>query len=148
MLTRVALQGKNQSGKFFYMASIERHHGSYCVVWREAGVKKSKGGFARRADAQAFRVEIERRSLLGELYHEPPMTFGEFAGLLIVDGRVAVDADGPDTWFGRYRKTVRPSSFKRRTDDVRHLRELLPLTVDRVTRPVLATLYDRVAPAR
>jgi integrase len=36
------------------------------------------------------------------------------------------------------------SSYKRRTDDVRHLQELLLLTFDRITAPLLTELYGRI----
>lgn len=116
------------------MASIESHYGSYRVVWRENGKKKSKSGFARKRDAELFAHDIERKFLLGELYRETPVTFGEFAGLSLDGTRVLVDDTEPTTWFGRYRLECRkPKTYSRRRGAAQHLRELVPVTFDRIT---------------
>lgn len=127
------------------MAWREKHHGSYRVCWRGPdGKKKTKGGFSRAKDADAFKLEVERRELLGGLYEEKAQTFGEFAGLYIEGEKVKIRGDGPETWFGRYKKEVATSSYWRRRDSVQHLRDLVPLTFQEITPNLLDELYVKV----
>src|SRR5712691_10477006 len=76
-------------------------------------------------------LELTRRAQLGHLYDEAPVTFGDFAGLTLSDkDKVTLTGDG---WFERYRTTVRPSTYDRRVDVIKHLHELVPLRIDRMT---------------
>lgn len=127
------------------MAWREKHHGSYRVCWRDpSGKKLTKGGFQRAKDADAFKLEVERRELLGGLYEEKAMTFGEFAGLTVDGEKVRINADGPDTWFGRYKREVATTSYWRRRDSALHLRDLIPLTFQQITPNLLDELYVKV----
>jgi integrase len=101
----------------------------YRIVWRTPdGSKKSKS-FTRSKDADTFRVEIERKERLGDLWEERPLTFGEFW----------------EPWVERYRPQVRPASFKRRMETKRHLAELWPLTFDKITPALVEDIVMPVA---
>jgi hypothetical protein len=104
----------------------------YRVVWcldPSRPQKKKSNSFDRSKDADVFLVETKRRAQLGALYQEAPETFGDFAGLALNGKRVKVTGDG---WFGRYRQTVRASTYDRRCDLRKHLADLIPVRIDRI----------------
>ncbi len=120
------------------MASIRSHRtkdGSrrYEVRYRDAENKQRCRWFTRAKDAQAFKVDIERRQQAGLLYQSAPERFGDLA----------------QAWFERFERgaagRVRP-----RPGTIRINRELLPklaplseLPVDSIRR---AVVEDLVAP--
>jgi hypothetical protein len=104
----------------------EKH---YRVAWREPDGGKRSRSFDRSKDADAFKVEIQRRSQLGELFREAPETFSDFW----------------NEWVERYRPTVRASSFRRRIGTENLLSELKPLTFDRITPAVVEDVVTAVA---
>lgn len=115
----------------------------YRVVYRDGAGKKHSKSFDRSKDADAYMLDCNRREQLGHLYEDAPQAFGEFAGLTINDkGRVVLTGDG---WFERYKTSVRTSTFDRRVDVIRHLKELLPLRMDRITP---ALVEDQVTTIR
>jgi integrase len=61
------------------MAHVRRRQtsegGRFDVCWREFGRHRSRT-FSFRKDADRFRVEVERRVQLGDLYEAPPITLG------------------------------------------------------------------------
>lgn len=118
----------------------------YRTVWRTPEGKKQSRSFDRKRDAQTFKVEIERRTQLGDLFTERPLSFGEFVGLKWTNEKgVHVDGDSPSSWIARYQPTVRAGSFKRRSETFRYLAEFLPLTFDRVTPAVVEDAVARMA---
>jgi hypothetical protein len=96
------------------MASIRRYRtakaGSrFEVRWRDARGRDRCRTFKLRADAQRFRVDVERRQQLGPLFDARAEYFGDFL----------------DGWLARYEQRVRPSSYER---GVQALRQFRPLT--------------------
>jgi integrase len=73
--------------------------------------------FVTERDARRFRVEIERRQQLGPLYDAPAETFGDFL----------------DGWLARYETTVRPSTYARVVEALRHVRVFAPLYVEQLS---------------
>lgn len=116
----------------------ETQNGSrYRVGWRPDpnNPKKVKSKtFIRSRDADAFKMEVERREQLGSLFEEEPQTFGEFAGLAIEGNRVVLTGSG---WFERYRDSVKPSSFERRLAVRKYLAEFIPHRLDRISAAML-----------
>jgi integrase len=105
----------------------------YDVVWRDKTLGKQKvKTFVRKKDADIFELEKTREEISGELVvpTQASVTFGAFAGLTVIDGKVVVGDDG---WFGRYRTQVRAGSYKRRTDGKNWLAPLIDLPLERVT---------------
>jgi integrase len=120
------------------MASIRPHRTKdgarrYEVRFRDGEGKQRCRWFTVAKDAQAFKVDIERRQQAGLLYQSAPERFGDVA----------------DAWFKRFERgaagRVRP-----RPGTVRITRELLPklaplhdLPVDRIRR---SAVEDFIAP--
>jgi integrase len=111
----------------------------YDVVWRCSGCEKHPAlgkqhvkTFVRKKDADVFELEKTREEIAGEpiVPTQESVTFGAFAGLSLTDGKVIVGDEG---WFGRYRTTVRPGSYKRRTDAKNWLVPLIDVPLERVT---------------
>jgi integrase len=106
------------------MASIRRYltkcgDRRWEVRWRDGAARDRSKVFGREGDAKRFKVDVERRQQLGPLYDARRVLFGEFF----------------DGWRDRYELTVRPSTFERRMDAVKHLRAFMPVYVDQVTAP-------------
>lgn len=100
--------------------------------------KKTSKSFVRSKDADAYMLELTRQEQLGHLWTDKPTTFGEFAGLELNDkGRVVLTGDG---WFSRYKSTVRLSSYDRRRSIVNHLKDFLPMRIERITPGIVEDL--------
>jgi integrase len=87
------------------------------VRWRDGTGRDRSKAFAREGDAKRFKVDIERRQQLGQLYDVRRIALGEFF----------------EGWRGRYEQQVRPSTFERGMEAVKHLQPLMPLYLDQVT---------------
>lgn len=117
----------------------------YAISYRDkTGKVITKGGFMRSKDADAYKLDVERREQLGILYTEKPETFGEFVGLSIKDGKVVISDDTPETWYGRYKQTISQSSYKARRGVASHLAELIPLYFEQISPKLVEDLYMRV----
>lgn len=117
----------------------------YLVEWRPDPSnprKTSSKTFHRSKDADAFKLEIERREQLGSLYQEEPETFAEFAGLTWLNDKVELTGSG---WFGRYQHSVRPSSFQRRKDIRKHLAPFMDVRLDRLNPALVEDEVSSVA---
>jgi integrase len=112
------------------MASIRSYRTSlkesrFEVRWRDGAGRDRCKTFKLKADALRFKVEVERRQQLGELYEAPPETFGTF-----VEG-----------WLARYERLVRPGTYQRAVEALRHFRDFAPRRLDDMRA---ADLEDRV----
>jgi hypothetical protein len=74
------------------VASIRKRRGRFEVRWRDRRGQRSQT-FTRRADAERFKLEVERKAQLGGLFEAEPMFFSEFL----------------DGWLDRFEQRVRPS---------------------------------------
>ena len=106
------------------MASIRSYatanHGKrWEVRWRDAAGHDRSKVFAREGDAKRFKVDVERRQQLGPLYDARRVLFVEFF----------------EGWRDRYEQRVRPATFERGMQAVKHLEPFMPLYVDQVTGP-------------
>lgn len=77
----------------------------YRTVWRAPNGKKRSKSFGRMKDANRYRLEVERKAELGELYEAAPETFGAFLS----------------GWLVRYRQRVRASSYHRTLEVLKHM---------------------------
>ena len=75
------------------VASIRKRRGRFEVRWRDGGGQRSRT-FTRKADADRFKVEVERQAQLGSLYEAEPVFFS-------------------DGWLERFEQRVRPSTYAR-----------------------------------
>lgn len=86
------------------MASIRPYETTlgrrYLVRFRVNGRPQSKGGFARKRDAELFASDLLRRKTLGQLYESRPEELGAYL----------------DAWLERYRLRVRASTHQRRKE--------------------------------
>jgi integrase len=97
------------------------------VCWREFGRHRSRT-FSFRKDADRFRVEVERRFQLGDLYEAPPMTLGA----------------AHRSWRERW-QIGKPSSTVTRKDEAwPHVERLEDVPLTALTR---AALEDAIAAA-
>lgn len=97
--------------------------------WRDAAGRDRSKAFGREGDAKRFKVDIERRQQLGPLYDARRVLFGEFfAG-----------------WRERYELRVRPATFERGMQAMKHLEPFMGLYLDQVTAPDAEDLIARVA---
>jgi integrase len=100
------------------MASIRKYRTGggakrWEVRWRDGRRRDKCKTFPAERDAKRFRTEIERKQQLGVLYDAPAETFGEFL----------------DGWLERYETAVRPSTYARAVEALRHVRVFAPLYV-------------------
>src|SRR4051812_15047241 len=88
----------------------------YRVRWKGADRKADSKSFPRKRDADRFRVEIESRVALGDLYEAAPQTFEHyFAG-----------------WLERYKQRVRRSTYERCKDLLPRLEAFYPRPLDTI----------------
>ena len=127
------------------MASIHPYRTSkgerrYRVKYRDGGGRQRARSFTARADAQAFKVDVERRQQAGTLYRVETERFGRTA----------------EAWLERYvagaagRVRPRPKSVALVRDGLVTLAPLSDLPIDRIHRPlvedVIAALAATCAP--
>jgi hypothetical protein len=102
------------------------------VCWREHGRTRSRT-FGLRKDAERFRVEVERRLQLGELYEAPPITL----------------AAARASWKERWRIGKAASTVQRKDEAWPHVAALDTVPLSKLTPALLEdTIADaaRVAP--
>jgi integrase len=97
------------------------------VCWRENGRDRSRT-FAFRKDADRFRVEVERRLQLGELYEAPPITL----------------AAARESWKDRWQIGKAASTVKRKDEAWPHVQKLAEMPLGALTP---AMLEDAIADA-
>ena len=86
------------------------------VRWRDARGRDRCKGFKLRGDAAKWRVEVERRQQLGPLYDAQAEHFGDFLG----------------DWLARYEQRVRPSTYERGVQALRHVSPLAGFYVEQI----------------
>jgi integrase len=107
------------------MASIRKRRGRFEVRWRDGRGQRSRT-FIRRADAERFKVDVERKAQLGSLYEAEPVLFSDFlAG-----------------WLDRYHQRVRRSTYERGVQALRSVKELGRLRVHEIRA---SDVEDRIA---
>ena len=122
------------------MASIHPYRTStderrYRVLYRDGGGRQRSSSFTARADAQAFKVDIERRQQAGMLYRVETERFGRTA----------------DAWLERYaagaagRVRPRPKTIALVRDGLVTLAPLSDLPVDRIHRPQVEDVVAELA---
>ena len=89
------------------MASIRKRHRRFEVRWRDGRGQRSRT-FTRKADADRFKIEVERQAQLGGLYEPEPVFFADFL----------------DAWLERFRQRVRPSTYARGCQALQTVRDL------------------------
>jgi integrase len=122
------------------VASIHPYHTAkgerrYDVRYRDQqGVQRSRA-FSVRKDAQAFKLEVERRRQAGTLYQAPPETFSSLARAWLE--RYTIGAAG--------RVRPRPRSVALAEDTLKGLAPLGHLSVERIHRPFVEDLIAILA---
>ncbi len=122
------------------MASIHPYRTSkgerrYRVLYRDGGGRQRSSSFTLRADAQAFKVDVERRQQAGTLYRVETERFGRTA----------------DAWLDRYaagaagRVRPRPKTIALVRDGLSTLAPLSDLPVDRIHRPQVEDVVAELA---
>jgi integrase len=116
------------------VASIDKYktakdEARFEVRWRDGRRRDCSKVFKLKGDALRFKVEVERRQQLGPLYDAPPQRFGTFL----------------DDWLGRYEQAVRPSTYERAVQALRHVRDFAPLYVEQLTAADVEDRIGRVA---
>lgn len=91
--------------------------------------------FSVRKDAEAFKLDIERRRQTGLLYQAPPERFGEVAQAWLE--RFVIGAAG--------RVRPRPKTIRIAEDCLRYLAPLNELAVERIRRPHVEDLLASIA---
>ena len=125
------------------MASIHVHQTAkgerrYDVRYRDQQGKQRSRFFSVRKDAQAFRLEVERRRQAGELYQAAPEPFSTVA----------------QAWLERYtigaagRVRPRPKSILLAEDTLKGLDPLAHMSIDRIHRPLVDDVIASIAADR
>jgi hypothetical protein len=99
-----------------------------------AGRNRSRT-FSVHKDAQAFKLDIERRHQSGLLYQAPPERFGDIAQAWLE--RFVIGAAG--------RVRPRPKTIRAAEDCLRYLAPLNELALERVRRPLVEDLLAGIA---
>jgi hypothetical protein len=107
------------------VASIRKRRGRFEVRWRDGRGQRSRS-FTRKADAERWKVEVERKAQLGGLFEAEPMYFSDFL----------------DGWLDRFAQRVRPSTHERGVQALRTVRELRRWRVNEIRA---ADVEDRIA---
>ncbi|MBA2476880.1 MAG: site-specific integrase [Actinobacteria bacterium] len=122
------------------MASIRacrtsRDQRRYEVRFRDARGRERSQRFTTHRDAQAFKLDVERRQQAGVLYDAPPERFGDLA----------------QSWLERYvvgaagRVRPRPKSVALTHENLAALAPLRDLTIDRIHRPLVEDFVTQLA---
>lgn len=122
------------------MASIRtrrtaRGERRYEVRYRDAAGRSRSRTFSVHKDAQAFKLDIERRQQAGILYQAPPERFGEIAQAWLE--RFVIGAAG--------RVRPRPKTIRVAEDCLRYLAPLNELAVEGIRRPHVEDLLASIA---
>ncbi|MHB1242760.1 MAG: tyrosine-type recombinase/integrase [Gaiellaceae bacterium] len=116
----------------YRLASGERR---YSVRYRDPAGRNRSQTFTLHKDAQAFKLDIERRHQAGLLYQAPPERFGDVAQAWLE--RFVICAAG--------RVRPRPKTIRVAEDCLRYLAPLNELAVERIRRPVVEDLLADIA---
>lgn len=122
------------------MASIRtrrtaRGERRYDVRYHDAAGRGCSRTFSVHKDAQAFKLDIERRQQAGILYQAPPERFGEIAQAWLE--RFVIGAAG--------RVRPRPKTIRVAEDCLRYLAPLNELAVEGIRRPHVEDLLASIA---
>jgi integrase len=122
------------------MASIRTYRTAngerrYSVRYRDPAGRNRSRTFSVRKDAQAFKLDVERRHQSGLLYQPPPERFGDVAQAWLE--RFVIGAAG--------RIRPRPKTIRVAEDCLRYLAPLNELAVERVRRPLVEDLLAGLA---
>src|SRR5262249_61975338 len=110
----------------------------YEVRYRDAAGRNRSRAFSVPKDAQAFRLDVERKRQAGILYQAPPERFGEVSQAWLE--RVVIGAAG--------RVRPRPKTIRVAEDCLRYLAPLNHPPVERTPPPLArAPLPDIASPA-
>jgi integrase len=101
------------------------------VRWRDARGRDRCKAFKLRADAAKYRVEVERRQQLGPLYDAQAEHFGDFL----------------EGWLARYEQRVRPSTYDRGVQALRHISPLASSYVEQIAARDVDDVIAAVAQA-
>src|SRR5688572_27331475 len=102
----------------------------YEVRFRSSDGTQSSRSFSAHKDAQAFKLEVERKRQAGSLFVAAPMRFG----------------DAALEWFQRFehgaagRVRPRPKTLAVTRESLRRLAPLSQLSIDRIRRPLVEDL--------
>ena len=107
----------------------------YEVRYRNAAGRQCSRSFSVHKDAQAFKLDIERRQQSGLLYQAPPERFGAVAQAWLE--RFVIGAAG--------RVRPRPKTIRVAEDCLRYLAPLNELAVERIRRPHVEDLLASIA---
>jgi hypothetical protein len=122
------------------MASIRAYRTSrgerrYEVRFRDQAGRQCSRAFSTHRDAQAFKLDAERRRQAGILYQAPPERFGEAA----------------KAWLVRYERGAasrvrpRPRSIALAHENLRALSPLFDVSLDGLRRPLVEDLVAEIA---
>jgi integrase len=122
------------------MASIHAYQTAkgerrYDVRYRDQQGRQRSRVFSVRKDAQAFKLDVERRRQAGLLYQAPPETFSALARAWLE--RYTIGAAG--------RVRPRPRSIALAEDTLKGLAPLADLSVERIHRPLVEDLIASIA---
>jgi hypothetical protein len=107
----------------------------YSVRYRDPVGRNRSRTFSLHKDAQAFKLDIERRHQAGLLYQAPPERFGDVAQAWLE--RFVIGAAG--------RVRPRPKTIRVAEDCLRYLTPLNDLAVERIRRPLVEDLLASIA---
>jgi integrase len=107
----------------------------YEVRYRDAEGRNRSRAFSVHKDAQAFKLEVERRRQAGLLYQAPPERFREVSQAWLERFRIGA--------AGRVRP--RPKTVRVAEDCLRYLAPLNDLAVERIGRPLVEDLLADIA---
>jgi len=107
----------------------------YEVRYRDASGRNRSPTFSVHKDAQAFKLDVERRRQAGTPYRAPPERFGEVSQAWLE--RFVIGAAG--------RVRPRPKTVRVAEDCLRYLAPLNDLAIERIRRPLVEDLLAGVA---
>ena len=102
--------------------------------WDAAGKHRSRV-FSLHKDAQAFKLDVERKRQAGILYQAPAERFGDISKAWLE--RFVIGAAG--------RVRPRPKTVRTAEDCLRYLAPLSDLAVERIRRPLVEDLLANIA---
>src|SRR6266508_1993580 len=122
------------------MASINSYRTAkgerrYEVRYRDSAGRNRSRAFSVHKDAQAFRLDVERKRQAGILYQAPPERFREVSQAWLE--RFVIGAAG--------RVRPRPKTIRVAEDCLRYLAPLNDLAVERIRRPLVEDLLADIA---
>ncbi|HEU5372189.1 MAG TPA: site-specific integrase [Gaiellaceae bacterium] len=122
------------------MASINAYRTAngerrYEVRYWDAGGRHRSRVFSVRKDAQAFKLDVERKRQAGILYQAPPERFGDISAAWLE--RFVIGAAG--------RVRPRPKTIRTAEDCLRYLAPLNDLAIERIRRPLVEDLLADIA---